>query len=140
MEQAMRIERVIDLPRAIVWDALVDPVLVEGWLHPVLRLVGGEPAVEVRERVDPASGALAVLHVRGDELGELRLTLDERAGGTRGSSTIVVVEVRAPDPRFGRALHDSWETRLDQLENLLRGHPTVWRSDQAAPAGRARAN
>ena len=136
----MRIERVIDLPRVIVWDALVDPVLVEGWLHPELLLVGGEPAVELRERVDPSAGADAVLRVRGDELGELRLTLAERAGGTRGSSTVVTVDVQLPDPRFDGALRQSWQTRLDQLENLLRGHPTVWRAQQSAPARTRRAN
>jgi uncharacterized protein YndB with AHSA1/START domain len=136
----MRIERVIDLPRVIVWDALVDPVLVEGWLHPVLRLVGGEPAVELRERVDPLRGCVAILRTRSASLGELRLTLAERTGGTRGSSTTVAVEVRLPDPRFDGALRQSWQTRLDQLENLLRGHPTVWWAEQAAPARDRRAD
>lgn len=140
MESALRIERVIDLPRAIVWDALVDPVLVEGWLHPVLRLVGGEPAVELRERVDPAPGAVAVLRARSESLGELRLELTEHAGGTRGSSTTVMVDVQLPDPRFDSALRQSWQARLDQLENLLRGHPTVWRAERATPAHDRRAN
>jgi len=140
VEPKVRIERVIDLPRVIVWDALVDPVLVEGWLHPVLRLVDGEPAVELRERVDPAPGADAVLHVRSEDLGEWRLTLAERFGGTRGSSTALTVDLMLPDPRFEGALLQSWQTRLDQLENLLRGHPTVWREAQSASAGRRRAN
>ena len=140
MDGAERIQRVVDLPRAIVWDALVDPVLVEGWLHPVLRLVGGEPAVELRERVDPVPGTEAVLRVRSEELGELRLALAERAGGTRGSSTVVTVEVRLPDRRFGGALGETWQTRLDQLEDLLRGHPTMWHGAQAAPARRSGAN
>lgn len=139
MEPGVRIERLIDLPRVIVWDALVDPVLAEGWLHPVLRLVGGEPAVELRERVDPAPGVDAVLRVRSEELGELRLGLVECAGGTRGSSTVVAVELQPADPRFGPSLRESWQTRLDQLENLLRGHPTVWRSEQPASARRFQA-
>jgi uncharacterized protein YndB with AHSA1/START domain len=140
VESVVRIERVVDLPRVIVWDALIDPVLVEGWLHPSLRLVGGEPAVELRQRVDPAPETDAVLHVRAEQLGEVRLALVERAGGTRGSSTVVTVEVLAPDPRFAAALRNSWQTRLDQLENLLRGHPVVWQSEQAAPARTLRAN
>ncbi|MEO6116521.1 MAG: hypothetical protein ABIP33_09070 [Pseudolysinimonas sp.] len=140
MEQVVRIERVIDLPRVIVWDALVDPVLVEGWLHPVLRLVGAEPAVQLRERVDPAPGMEALLRVRGEQLGDVRLALVERSGGTRGSSTAVTVEVQLPDPRFANALRESWQTRLDQLENLLRGHPVVWQAAQSAPARTHRAN
>jgi len=103
----MRIERVIDLPRAIVGDALVDPVLVEGWLHPVLQL---------------------------NDFTDVRISADEVPGGTRGTSTRVTVEVAVPDPRFREALLQTWLTRLDQLENLLRGHPTVWRADGAAPA------
>ncbi len=107
----MRIERVIDLPRAIVWDALVEPVLVEGWLHPVLRL---------------------------KDFTDVRLTADEVPGGTRGTSTRVTVEVAVPDPRFRAALSETWRTRLDQLENLLRGHPTVWRAGAGSDAPRRR--
>ena len=109
----MRIERVIDLPRVIVEDALVDPVLVEGWLHPVLLL---------------------------EDFTDVRLSAEEVPGGTRGTSTRVTVEVAVPDPRFAGALHETWQTRLDQLENLLRGHPTVWEAERSAPARDLRAN
>ena len=109
----MRIERVIDLPRAIVADALVDPVLVEGWLDPVRSLA---------------------------DFPEVRLTTEEVPGGTRGSSTRVAVEIAVPDPRFRGALLQTWQTRLDQLENLLRGHPAVWPAEQAASARARRAN
>lgn len=109
----MRIERVIDLPRIIVGDALVDPVLVEGWLDPVLRLT---------------------------DFTDVRLSTEEVLGGTRGTSTRVIVEVALPDPRFASAIEQTWQTRLDQLENLLRGHPTVWQAEQSAPARSRRAN
>jgi hypothetical protein len=109
----MRIERVIDLPRVIVGDALVDPVLVEGWLHPVLRL---------------------------KDFTEVRVSAEEVPGGTRGTSTRVTVEVAMPDPRFRGAIEQTWQTRLDQLENLLRGHPTVWEAEQSATARNRRAN
>jgi len=109
----MRIERVIDLPRAIVADALVDPVLVEGWLDPVRSLA---------------------------DFPEVRLTTEEVPGGTRGSSTRVALEIAMPDPRFRGALLQTWQTRLDQLENLLRGHPAVWPAEQAASARTRRAN
>lgn len=109
----MRIERVIDLPRAIVADALVDPVLVEGWLDPALSLT---------------------------DFPDVRISTDEVQGGTRGASTRVTVVVAVPDPRFVSAITQTWQTRLDQLENLLRGHPTIWRVEQSAPARARRAN
>ncbi len=109
----MRIERVIDLPRAIVVDALVDPVLVEGWLDPVRGLA---------------------------DFPDVRVSTEEVPGGTRGSSTRVTVDIAMPEPRFRRPLEQTWLTRLDQLENLLRGHPTVWPVEQLAPARTRRAN
>jgi len=104
-------ERVIDLPRAIVWDGLVDPVLVEGWFDPELRLVGGEPAVVVLERRDPE-----LLRVRVADVGELVFEARELPGGTRGRSTRfrVTGPIAAP------------EELLDRLEGLLRGYPVDW--------------
>jgi uncharacterized protein YndB with AHSA1/START domain len=114
MDDVVLIERVIDLPRVIVDDALVDPVLVEGWLHPVLLL---------------------------EDFEGVRVSTAEVAGGTRGSSTRVSVRLVLPDPRFGAALEQTWQTRLDQLEDLLRGHPVDWRSaSESAPEHDARAN
>ena len=114
--------RVIDLPRAIVWDGLVDPVLIEGWFDPVLRLVDGPPEVEVLARRDPE-----LLRVRVDGLGDLEFAAEEVAGGTRGRSTRLSVTSALVDV----------DDRLDRLEDLLRGHPTVW---DAAPDVRSAAN
>ncbi|MES1212297.1 MAG: hypothetical protein ABUT11_01990 [Leifsonia sp.] len=113
MESVLRLDRVIDLPRVIVADALIDPVLVEGWLHPTLRLA---------------------------DFTDVRISTEELPGGTRATSTRVSVEVRLPEARFAGAIRETWQTRLDQLENLLRGHPVDWRSAQSAPARRLRAN
>jgi hypothetical protein len=113
------VDRRIDLPRAIVWDALLDPVLVEGWLHPTARLLGGD----VRERVDPAPGATAVLATVLESFGELRFELDELEGGTRGTSTAF---------RLGAERAAGWSDRIDDLENLLRGHPVDWGDGSAA--------
>jgi hypothetical protein len=107
------VERVVDLPRPIVWDGLVDPVLVEGWFDPELRLVGGEPQLVVLERRDPE-----LLRVRVVRLGELTFAAEEVPGGTRGTSTLLVATGPLAD----------WDERLDRLENLLRGHPTDWRT------------
>lgn len=109
--------RVIDLPRAIVWDGIVDPVLVEGWFDPELRLVGAEPEIVVIERRDPE-----LLRVRSRRWGELELAAEIVPGGTRGTSTRLVVVSGMGD----------WEERLDRLEDLLRGHPTDWRAHRSA--------
>ncbi|MGN6325508.1 hypothetical protein [Pseudolysinimonas sp.] len=120
--QPRTVERLIDLPRAIVWDALVDPVLVEGWFDPELRLVDGGPAVIVLDRRDPE-----LLRVRIDGVGDLAFHAEEVEGGTRDRSTRlrVVGEIGAPDEL------------LDRLEDLLRGHPVDWAGAASAlrPAG-----
>ena len=118
MEGAV-VDRRIDLPRAIVWDALLDPVLVEGWLHPTARLVDGD----VGERVDPAPGETAVLATVLEPFGELRFELDELDGGTRGTSTAFRMSAERPA---------GWPDRIDDLENLLRGHPVDWGDGSAA--------
>lgn len=122
VERFETIERRIDLPRSIVWDALLDPVLVEGWLHPTARLLDGE----VSELLEPAPDRPAVLATVLEPFGELRFELDELAGGTRGSSTLLRV----------RATGSEWAGRLDDLENLLRGHPVRW-ADRSGEERRA---
>ncbi len=117
VERAVDLERLIDLPRSIVWDALLDPVLVEGWLHPAARLLEGD----MRELVEPAPDAAAVLETVVEPFGPVRFELEERAGGTRGSSTFLRL----------RAQGSGWDDRIDALENLLRGHPVQWGDDPA---------
>jgi uncharacterized protein YndB with AHSA1/START domain len=117
VEGAGTIERRIDLPRSIVWDALIDPVLVEGWLHPTARLLDGD----VTEVIQPDPGDTAVLATSLEPFGHLRFELDELEGGTRGTSTLL----RLRATRDGEPAGD-WADRLDDLENLLRGHPVIW--------------
>ncbi|MEO5922151.1 MAG: hypothetical protein ABIQ01_13510 [Pseudolysinimonas sp.] len=119
MEGGAVLERRIDLPRAIVWDALIDPVLVEGWLHPTARPLAGATG----ERLDPAPGETAVLETVLDPFGHIRFELDERDGGTRGTVTVFRV-------RCGSLA--GWSDRVDDLENLLRGHPVDWTAHPAA--------
>lgn len=121
--EALRLEREIDLPRAIVWEALVDPVLVEGWLHPSERLVSGTSPVRFEEPEVPELPA--VLQIISPAFGEVRLELAARPGGTRGSHTALTLDVT---DEWGR-LSDRerlWSLRLDQLEAVLRGHPVDW--------------
>jgi hypothetical protein len=121
--EEIRLEREIDLPRGIVWEALVDPVLVEGWLHPSSRLVTGTSPVEFREPDDAAERA--VLEVISPSFGDVRIVLEPLAGGTRGEATRV--ELVVSDEWGRRSEREAlWSLRLDQLEALLRGHPVDW--------------
>ena len=66
--------RRLDLPRGIVWDALVDPVLVSGWL--------GEADIEALPggRFDVRPGAPAH-RLRSLTIGELLCKLEDRYYG-----------------------------------------------------------
>ncbi len=114
----LRIERTIDLPREIVWEALVDPVLVAGWLHPHEQLAEGVEGVVVDEP--------EVLEVVSPEFGRVRVVLTPVLGGPRGTSTRLRLEV--DDGSTGSGSQGAlWERRLDQLDELLRGRPVDWR-------------
>lgn len=121
--EAIRLARDIDLPRAIVWEALVDPALVGGWLHPSERLVNGTRPVEFREPDDPA--VPASLEVVSPVFGTVRVVLARIPDGTRGEATRVELTV---DGEWGRRSDREalWTLRLEQLADLVRGHPVDW--------------
>jgi len=121
----IRLECDIDLPRGIVWEALVDPVLVEGWLHPSARLVEGSTCLEFREPEHPARPA--VLEVISPAFGGVRIELSRVEGGTRGESTLL--ELSVSDTWGRRAEREAlWALRLEQLAWLVRGRPVDWGS------------
>jgi uncharacterized protein YndB with AHSA1/START domain len=129
--------RSYDLPRAIVWDAFVDQDLVEGWLA-VARVdpwVGGQYRLEWLswERPLTTLGVIRALQPRTflavdtDNIGSFEFTLVPVPGGTRGESTdlrlAAIVDVA---PALRSTIRAYWQTNLDQLESLLRGHPVNW--------------
>lgn len=125
--------RDIELPRAIVWDAVVDPELVVGWLGAarIDQAIGGRFEVDWLHPTDrrPLRGVivelvearLLVLRLGADRL-ELRL--DELEGGLRGTSTRL--SLRVEQEGDVASIRASWLTDLDQLEELLHGHPVDW--------------
>lgn len=119
----MRLEREIDLPRGIVWEALVDPILVRGWLHPDATLVDGTRGVSFAEPEHPS--VPAVLHVVSPVFGDVSVVLTAAVGGSRGERTILALTA---SDEWGRLADRTrlWELRLDQLEHLLRGQPVDW--------------
>jgi len=120
-----------------VWDAFVDPILLEGWLanatveaEPggIYRLDWIEPSglvpfVGVIDRIDHGH----TLSATTVDARSLRFELEPVQGGTRGSASAVTVDVGGEtDPRFTPAVVAHWESNLEQLEELLRGHPVDW--------------
>ncbi len=130
----LRFERHLEWSPAIVWDALVDPVLVGGWLGDarIDGSVGGRydlsgegfPAVTGLRGEITAFEAPTGLAVSTDDRGSLRFALSEVPGGPRGTSTALSLAVGLEiEPVFAAAVGRLWETRLDRLPELLRGHP-----------------
>jgi uncharacterized protein YndB with AHSA1/START domain len=133
-------EREYELPRAIVWDALVDDVLVSGWLAEadIERVLGGtyvlrwthrEPRLQSTGRIIAMDepNAIEIEFSDASAPSGIRFDLVSIEGGSRGSSTRLSVRVgviidRAFEPR----LTADWLTNLDQLEDVLRGHPVDW--------------
>jgi uncharacterized protein YndB with AHSA1/START domain len=129
--------RQYDLPPSIVWDALVDADLVEGWLASarIDARVGGEyllswltgATLESTRGVITALEPLRLLAIDTDNIGHLEFALVPVPGGSRGDATELRVRmIVATDPRLLASTHAYWQTNFDQLEDLLRGHPVDW--------------
>jgi uncharacterized protein YndB with AHSA1/START domain len=131
------VAREYDLPPAVVWDALTDPALLEGWLGAGISdaEVGG---TFVLDWLDPhhhgaaVAGEIVLLEPRSQLLVRameysLAMLLDELPHGARGSATRLTLSVRLPaDRHTEREQAAHWRAHLEALEDLLRGHPVVW--------------
>ena len=129
--------RDLEFSPVIVWDALLDSDLVSGWLAEavITPVAGGEYNLRWLNRVGQpeslgritALQALDRLHVDTTTMGFLRFELDEVPGGSRGTSTRLVVRVDLEiEPAFAPRVIADWMTALDQLDELLHGHPVDW--------------
>ncbi len=116
----------------VVWDALIDPELVIGWL--------GEARIEAKvggrydlvwlhsQSFPPTTGTISLLEepraltVESDNRGTLRYGLVATELGALLHVGISVVIERAFIPR----IRADWQSNLDQLEEMLRGHPVDW--------------
>ena len=130
----LRFEHSYDLARQIVWDALVDPDLVSGWLaeadieprlhgrydlnwshFTLVRATTGE----IIELDEPR-----LLVVDTDNFGVTTITLTQT--GPRETLLSVTVDALA-DLQFTPMIAATWRLSLEQLSELLRGHPVDWR-------------
>lgn len=130
-------ERGYEFAPVIVWDALLDSALVSGWLAEAViePVVGGEYNLRWVNRVgQPASlgritalQPLERLHVDTTTVGLLRFELEETPGGSRGTSTRLILHVDVEvEAAFAPRVKADWLTALDQLDDLLHGHPVDW--------------
>ncbi|MFC0681900.1 SRPBCC domain-containing protein [Lysobacter korlensis] len=131
------VAREYDLPPAVVWDALTDPALLEGWLGAGISdaEVGG---TFVLDWLDPhhhgaaVAGEIVLLEPRSQLLVRameysMAMLIDELPHGARGSSTRLTLSARLPAGRHSeREEIAHWRAHLEALEDLLRGHPVVW--------------
>ena len=144
----MDLVREIDLPRVIVWDALIDPDLVSGWLAPaeIEPIAGGIYNLVWPHRPTYADtfGRIVLLqhperlHIDTTNLGRIEFSLESVEGGFRDTGTRLQVtldlgtdgmEGVAPTASVGdEQIVADWMTNLDQLEELLHGRPTDWRT------------
>jgi uncharacterized protein YndB with AHSA1/START domain len=137
VQPLVHVERVLDFPVSIVWDALVDADLVGGWLAEadVDPRIGGRFDLRwvPEQGVDDLFGEIVdlddgeTLRVESAELGLITFTLGQVEGGSRGASTLLGITVAAD--LTASAISDlvaTLETSLDQLTELLFGHPVDW--------------
>ena len=93
----MDLVREIDLPRVIVWDALIDPDLVSGWLAPaeIEPIAGGIYNLVWPHRPTYADtfGRISLLqhperlHIDTSNLGRIEFSLESVEGGFRDTGT-----------------------------------------------------
>lgn len=143
-------ERTIELAPVIVWDALVDPDLLAGWLGEVRFAPSAGRAFTVTPGTTGAPVACELLGseppgwlaVRAEDGRDFEFTLAERRGGSRGTSTALRLLVRLDfDAAFAGGMRDAWEAGLDRLIDLLRGRPADWaavRSERGSPDAASR--
>ncbi len=130
-------ERDLEFAPVIVWDALVDPDLVSGWMGEAVidAVVDGEFNLHWPEcpGKTPMFGRITLLeererlHLATENIGTVEFELHEFAGGNRGTSTRLAVRVAVQIEKvFAARVIADWLTTLDQLDDLLRGHPVDW--------------
>ena len=133
----LEFERRLEFPPAIVFDALIDADLLGGWLaHTVVEphLGGSYDLVWLNSTsFPPTHGTITEfdepnrLSIDTDNRGGFHFQLEPQVGGPRGTSTLLTVRVSVSvDVAFIPRVTADWQSSLDQLDALLRGHPVDW--------------
>ena len=136
-DSVLEFSRDYDLSPEIVWDALVDEVLVEGWLAAarIVPEVGGLYWLNWQSggSLPATNGTITLfdpphrLSIETDNIGFLEFSLAPTPHGSRGSGTRLGLRIRVDtEPRLLGSTKAYWLSNFDQLEDLLRGHPVDW--------------
>lgn len=142
----LQFEADYELSREVVWDALVDSDLVSGWLAEadVDPRIGGRydlhwlhlDLVErtLGEIVDLIQPELLAVQIEGFGVATLTLT----SSGSRSTRLTVAIETPVDRP-FTPMVAATVRISLEQLTELLRGHPVDWSRWRVERSGRYRA-
>ena len=146
MESRIRsVSRLLPFAATVVWDALTDPVLLQGWLAveatPIVGrtleiAVGGVPlpgasSGSVRS-VSPGRAAELDL----GEAGIVRFEVVESEPFSTGRSASTCTATAAPAHDLAaRGIVAALDARLDALHELLRGRPVDWSATTSGGAG-----
>lgn len=124
---------------SIVWDALVDDILVEGWLASaeIEPRAGGAYRLnwQTGATLAPTNGVITVfdepskLVVDTDNIGRLEFTLASGARSVRNTLLRLRIEVDT-DRRLLGTTRAYWLSNFDQLAELLSGRPVNWNTWQ----------
>ena len=130
-------ERDLEFPPSVVFDALIEPDLLAGWLADAdvePQLDGCYDLVWLTSSSYPSTqGTITaldepeLLEIETDNRGDISFRLEAYQGGPFGTATRLVTTVQvAVDSVFLPRVKADWLSNLDQLDELLRGHPVDW--------------
>jgi len=146
MERTVRLERLIDAPRELVWKAWTDPAMLARWwgprhfTNPVCKLslkVGGALLIVMRApdgQEHPMTGTIREIdpprllrwtnearNSDGDVLleGGMTVTLEEEGGKTRLSIESFAVGVAPPAGFMLQGMEMGWTQSIDRLAELV---------------------
>lgn len=130
-------ERDFPFPPSVVFDALIEPDLLVGWLAEADVEQQPEGCYDLvwltSSSYPPTNGTITslrepeLLEIETDNRGEISFRLSAIPGGPLGTTTRLVTSVSVTvDSAFLPRVKADWLSNLDQLDGLLRGHPVDW--------------
>lgn len=141
------VSRSLPFGAVVVWDALTDPVLLQGWLAPAATPVVDDALVIALDGVPmPAASSGSIRSIEPGRVAELdlgaagsvRFVVEPTEALESGRSTCRCTAIAAPAHDLAaRGAVAALEARLDALHELLRGRPAEWESSTGGPGVRA---
>ena len=143
--RARTVSRLLPFGASVVWDALTDPVLVQGWLAPEVTPVVNAGATLALDGVPLPGASAAILRSRDpgvvaildlDRAGEVRFEIGAREPLPNGRSQCLLVATATPAHELAAMrIVPALDARLTALHELLRGRPVDWGTGSAGSTG-----